>query len=91
MQVALIVLLVLVSTIPLSGITHANAETEQVPDWVTRTLGLWSDGKISNEEFVRAIDYLSQKGIVKISSTTDKELKRDVEYLRQKLKSFNKK
>ena len=88
MQVALIVLLVLVGTIPLSGITHANAETEQVPEWVTRTLGLWSDGKISNEEFVRAIDYLSQKGIVKISSTTDKELKRDVEYLKAKAEVF---
>lgn len=88
MQVALLVLLILVGTIPLSGITHANAETEEVPAWVKRTLELWSNGEISNEEFVRAIDYLSKKGIVKISSTTDKELKRDVEYLQAKAEVF---
>ncbi|MFB5632294.1 MAG: matrixin family metalloprotease [Nitrosopumilus sp.] len=88
MQIALIVLLVLVGTIPISGITNANAEAEQVPEWVKRTLELWTNGEISNEEFVRAIDYLSQKGIVKISSTTDKELKRDVEYLKAKAEVF---
>ncbi|KFM19436.1 Matrixin domain containing protein [Marine Group I thaumarchaeote SCGC AAA799-P11] len=87
-QIALIVLLVLVGTIPISGITHANAETEEVPTWVKKTLELWSNGEISNEEFVRAIDYLSKKGIVKISSTTDKELKRDVEYLKAKAEVF---
>ena len=80
--------MILVGSIPISGITHANAETEQVPDWVKRTLELWTNGEISNEEFVRAIDYLSQKEIVKISSTTDKELKRDVEYLKAKAEVF---
>ena len=88
MQIALLALLVLVGTIPISGITYANAETEQVPEWIKRTLELWTNGEISNEEFVRAIDYLSQKGIVKISSTTDKELKRDVEYLKAKAEVF---
>ena len=88
MQIALLVLLVLVGTIPLSGITHANVEAEEVPDWVKRTLQLWLEGEISNEEFVRAVDYLSQKGIVEISSTTDKELKRDVDYLKAKAEVF---
>lgn len=83
-QIALTTLLVLVVTITISGTPYVNAEPEQVPEWVKRTLELWTNGEISNEEFVRAIDYLSQKGIVKISSTTDKELKRDVEYLKAK-------
>ncbi|MHA7733694.1 matrixin family metalloprotease [Nitrosopumilus sp. S6] len=88
MQVRLLGLLVLVGTIPISGINFAEAQTEEVPEWIKKTLELWSSGEISNEEFVRAIDYLSQKGIVKISSTTDKELKRDVEYLKAKAEVF---
>ncbi|QDI88223.1 matrixin family metalloprotease [Candidatus Nitrosopumilus sp. SW] len=88
MQVALLGLLILVGSIPISGINFADAQTDEIPEWVKRTLELWSNGEISNEEFVRAIDYLSQKGIVEISSTTDKELKRDVEYLKAKAEVF---
>ena len=87
-RIAPILLLVLVGTIPLAGINPSFAEKVEIPDWVKSTLVLWSDGEITNEEFVRAIDYLSEKGIVKLSSTDDKEIQRQIAYLKAKTEVF---
>jgi len=87
-QLALITLLVLVGTIPLSGATQSFAQEPEVPDWVKTTLSLWSNGEISNEEFVTAIDYLTEKGIVTISSINEKENLRQMEYLKAKSEVF---
>lgn len=88
-RISLVVLLILVGSIPLSGISQSFAEAQEIPDWVKTTLTLWSNGEITNEEFVTAIDYLSEKGIVEISSTSDKEIQRQVEYLKAKSEVFN--
>lgn len=88
MQAVAILLLVLVGTIPLAGINQSFAEKIEIPDWVKSTLVLWSDGEITNEEFVRAIEYLSEKGIVKLSSTNDKELQRQIKHLKAKSEVF---
>ena len=84
MQVTFVVLLFLIGTIPFSGISQSFAEKAEIPDWVKTTLGLWTNGEITNEEFVRAIDYLTERGIVEISSTNDKEVQRQMEYLKAK-------
>ncbi len=83
-RIATVVLLILVGSIPLSGMNNIFAQETEIPDWVKNTLVLWSDGEITNEEFVTAIDYLSDKGIVKLSSTSEKEIQRQVEYLKAK-------
>jgi len=85
---AFILLLILVGSITISGIGQSFAEKGEIPDWVKTTLSLWSNGEITNEEFVKAIDYLSAKGIVTISSTNDKEVQRQVEYLKAKSEVF---
>ncbi len=83
-QVTFVVLLIIIGTIPVSGITQSSAEKSEMPDWVKITLGLWTNDEITNEEFVRAIDYLTERGIVEISSTNDKEVQRQIEYLKAK-------
>mgnify|MGYP004007060281 FL=1 len=45
-RIALITLLVLVGTIPLSGVTQSFAAEPEVPDWVKTTLALWSNGEL---------------------------------------------
>ena len=87
-RVAFLILLVLVGSITISGISQSFAEKGEIPDWVKTTLALWSNGEITNEEFVKAIDYLTAKGIVTISSTNDKEVQRQVEYLKAKSEVF---
>ena len=88
MQVAFVVLLILIGTIPIYGISQSFADKGDIPDWVKTTLSLWTNGEITNEEFVRAIDYLTERGVVEISSTNDKEIQRQIEYLKAKSEVF---
>jgi len=87
-QVTFVVLLFLIGTIPVSGITQSFADKDEIPDGVKTTLALLTNGEITNEEFVRAIDYLTERGIVEISSTNDKEVQRQIEYLKAKSEVF---
>ena len=87
-QVTFVVLLFLIGTIPVSGITQSFADKGEIPDGVKTTLALWTNGEITNEEFVRAIDYLTERWIVEISSTNDKEVQRQIEYLKAKNEVF---
>ena len=88
MNIVILLLVVLVSSIAISGITQSFAEKGEIPDWVKTTLSLWTVGEITNDEFVDAIDYLTSKGIVTISSTNDKEVQRQVKYLKAKSEVF---
>jgi len=87
-RVVYLILLILVGSITISGITSSFAEKGEIPDWVKTTLSLWSEGEITNDEFVKAIDYLTSKGIVTISSTNDKKVQKQVEYLKAKSEVF---
>lgn len=79
MRVAILLLIIF------GGIVTASAEEiESVPEWVKTTLVMWTDGEISDQEFVAAIDYLKDKGIVKLSSINDEEIQRQIEYLNAK-------
>ena len=46
--------------------TEQNSEPENVkiPYWVKDTTGWWIDEKISDKEFVTALEYLIKKGII---------------------------
>ena len=88
MQVTFVVLLFLIGTIPVSGITQSFADKGEIPDGAKTTLALWTNGEITNEEFVRAVDYLTERWIVEISSTNDKEVQRQIEYLKAKSEVF---
>src|SRR3989338_8220181 len=67
-----------------TGIISASAEEITIPEWVKTTLVMWSKGEISDQEFVTAIDYLKDKGIVKLSSVNDEEVQRQIAYLKAK-------
>ena len=87
-RVVFLAIFIMIGVITISGISLSFAENVEIPNWVKTTLALWSNGEITNEEFVKAIDYLSAKGIVTISSTNDKEVLRQVEYLKAKSEVF---
>lgn len=41
-----------------------GASENKVPDWVKTNAGWWSDGAISDDDFIRGIQYLVEKGII---------------------------
>ena len=42
------------------------ASDPRVPEWVKNNAGWWSDGQISQTEFIQAIEFLSKQGIINI-------------------------
>ena len=59
-----IFIILLYTTIVLSGLIIPSAFAENVPDWVKNTAGWWATDAISETEFVNAIEYLIKKGII---------------------------
>jgi hypothetical protein len=44
-----------------TGTSQANAP---VPDWIRNNAGWWADDKISEDEFVKALEFLINNGII---------------------------
>ena len=61
----LIILLILsIGIIPiLPGI---NAEEQIIPSWIKTTAEFWIDGQVSDEEFVTALQFLVEQGVLNI-------------------------
>jgi len=53
--------------VPQTTQDDSETESQQIPSWLRKNAAWWSEGAISNEEFVKGIQYLIQKNIVKIS------------------------
>jgi uncharacterized protein YjbI with pentapeptide repeats len=51
---------------------------ESVPDWVKNTAGWWADDAISEIEFVNAIEFLVNEGIIQISASNISEKSENV-------------
>ena len=47
-----------------------NTFAESVPEWVKNTAGWWATNQISETEFVNAIKFLIESGLINISSYT---------------------
>ncbi|RNJ80342.1 MAG: hypothetical protein EB829_00435 [Nitrosopumilus sp. H8] len=45
------------------------AHADEIPDWVRDIATFWSQGQISDAEFVRAIQYLAENGVITIPNT----------------------
>ena len=45
-----------------------NTFADSVPDWVKNTAGWWATDQISETEFVNAIKFLTESGLINISS-----------------------
>ena len=50
---------------PSAGAAAAAAAPPQVPEWVKSSAGWWADGMISEGDFVRGIEFLVSKGIIR--------------------------
>ena len=50
-----------------------SVNADGVPEWVKNTAGWWATDAISENEFVNAIEFLVNEGIIEIESTTNVE------------------
>ena len=47
-----------------------NTELGKVPEWVKNNAGWWSQGLISDDDFLKGIEFLIQNGIISIPAST---------------------
>jgi hypothetical protein len=49
--------------------TSNAAESEEIPDWIKNNAGWWAEGKLTDESFILAIQWLINHSIISISPT----------------------
>ena len=52
--------------IPVTTSTSTAGEPNEIPAWIKNNADWWSQGLISDDDFVKGIQYLVEKGIIKI-------------------------
>lgn len=56
-------------------------EEQPIPDWVRQTVGWWSEGLITDSEFISAIEYLLERGIIQVITPQEAMLTQEIERL----------
>ncbi len=64
---ALLFMIIVIGVATISLIDFAQAEG-LVPEWIKLTAGIWVDGDSSDIEFLNAVQYLVEEGIINVSS-----------------------
>ena len=69
-----ILVLILISGVGFFSFVSAQEES-QIPSWIKTAVGFWVNGQITDEEFIKAIEYFVQNEIIKVpSQTTDDKI-----------------
>lgn len=58
--------------IPPSEATSSTSEVQKIPSWIRNDAGLWANGQVSDDKFVKGIQYLVINGIIQIQYSTPK-------------------
>ena len=64
-----------IAAMMLIGTFAQQSSAEQIPSWVKNNAGWWSDGTISESEFLQGIQFLIKEGIIVIPATNISEEK----------------
>jgi len=46
--------------------TDISTGSEEIPSWIKNNADWWSQGLISDDDFVKGIQYLIEQGIIKV-------------------------
>jgi hypothetical protein len=66
-----------IAAIVMVGLFAQYATGESIPDWIRNNALWWSQGAISQSDFVSGLQFLIQKGILKVPATQASETKSD--------------
>ena len=66
-----ILLGVILSIVIISGSITAYAQNDQIPAWVKGIAVFWGEGKITDEEYINAMEFLIESGIIKVNYTIE--------------------
>jgi len=55
-----------IMTIPETTQAETTGDTQGIPSWVKNNAGWWADGQITDDDFVKGIQYLVGQGIIRV-------------------------
>jgi hypothetical protein len=55
-----------IMTIPETAKAESGGDSKEIPSWIKNNADWWSQGLISDEDFVKGIQYLVEKGIIEV-------------------------
>lgn len=62
---SLVISAMLIGLMPLTAAQNSTDTT--LPNWIKKNAKWWSDGSVDDKDFVQGIQYLIQKGIMKVN------------------------
>ena len=68
------VFIIAIAVIFVTGIglsINVSAEEKLVPAWIKNTVAFWVDGQVSDTEFLNAVEYLADQGIIQVSAVSE--------------------
>mgnify|MGYP001196709339 CR=1 FL=1 len=66
-------LMLMVTVVMVITLVFPFASAENVPDWIKNTAGWWATDAISETEFVNAVEFLINDGIIQVSASQSTE------------------
>jgi len=81
-----VILIGITSTISLSSATNHHEDT--IPEWVQNVAFFWGQGEISESEFINALEFLADEGILRLpaaESAQAEEILRSLEDMQQRI------
>jgi hypothetical protein len=55
-----------IMTIPETTPTETTGGSDEIPSWIKNNAGWWADGAITDDDFVKGIQYLVEQGIIQV-------------------------
>ena len=71
MKFAVIIAIVVIFVVGIGLSINVTAEENLVPAWIKNTVGFWVDGQVSDTEFLNAVEYLADQGIIQVSAVSE--------------------
>ena len=66
----------------------AYSQTDLIPSWIKGIVEFWAEDKITDTEFIEALEFLMESDIIKVSDPRVSELENEIIELNQKIKSL---
>ena len=73
------------------GFDTAYSQSDTIPQWIKVVAGFWAENKITDQEFIEALEFLIESEIIKVDDPKIQELKKENKQLRLQIKSFENK
>ena len=68
-----ILLITTIGILAASGVfisfSQANGQSYYIPSWIKNTANWWSQGQVSDDDFINGIQYMIQKGVIQVSTS----------------------